>query len=64
MSERLYFSDDEKDNHLKERRGCAGEPTVINFDNHTVEMCLQKKPRFMRGFLLEKIQIIFYAAIY
>ena len=39
MSERLYLSDDEKDIYLEEIGGCTGGPTIISFENQTIEMC-------------------------
>ena len=30
---------DEKDVYLKEIGGCTGGPTIIGFENETIEMC-------------------------
>jgi len=39
QSGQWIISNDENDIYLEEVGGCTGGPTIINFENQTIEMC-------------------------
>ena len=39
QSGQWIISNDEKDVYLKEIGGCTGRPTIIGFENESIEMC-------------------------
>ena len=39
QSGQWIISNDEKDIYLEEIGGCTGGPTIISFDNKTIELC-------------------------
>ena len=39
QSGQWIISHDEKDVHLEEIGGCTGGPTIISFENRTIEIC-------------------------
>jgi len=39
QSAQWIISNDEKDIYLEEIGGCTGGPTIINFENKTIELC-------------------------
>ena len=39
QSGQWIISNDEKDIYLEEIGGCTGGPTIIHFENQTIEMC-------------------------